>query len=205
MDARVKPAHAAEYERRSFHFHFGHTPSFSRALGAPRFAPRMPPGRGSSPALDGGPGIDPRKRRGGRRAKRRVQSFCSRFPQRGSVAPLGAPSGDFCGAGTALFGSPSRSASGLRLRPLSGGRARKPRADSAVRRQRAPRSGSLCPRAEPRRRPGAWLAGHARGRRARPPRAGATGSRPLEGAGEEEYDPTMWRNYVLEERLCFTA
>ncbi len=134
-------------------------PSFPRRACARGFGNPSPTrARGNRP---------PSKRRGGRRATRRGSPML-RAILLGPRGALRRAVRRFLRRRAALFGSPLRSASGLRLRPLSGGRARKPRADSAVRRQRAPRGGSLCPRAEPRRRPGAWLAGHARGRRPDP-------------------------------------
>ena len=78
----------------------------------------------------GGPGICPRLKetRGTARQAAR-QSLCCARPF-GTARRLSARRPAFLRRRAALFGSPLRPASGLRLRPLSGGRARKPRAAS---------------------------------------------------------------------------
>ena len=159
-------------------------------------AARMRPGFGNpSP---GGPGDStPAKRRGGRRATRRGSPML-RAILLGPRGALRRAVRRFLRRRAALFGSPLRSASGLRLRPLSGGRARKPRANlggppsaSSSRRVFVPAGGAPAP-------PGSVACWPRPRAPARSPRAGATGSRPSRGSGVEEYDPRLWRNYVLE-------
>ena len=110
----------------------------------------------------------PRKRRGGRRAKGRIQSFCSRDLS-ARVAPLGAPSGVSFGAGTALS-APLRRAFGSSLRqPFTGEAAP---TDSGGPRGPPSASSSRGARSGPGRSPGAArvraLRSHARGRRPDP-------------------------------------
>ena len=145
-----------------------------------------------------GPGICPRlKRRGGRRAKRRVRALCAR-ELLARVAPLGAPSRRLCGAGprfrrperpafgvsgAAPFGQPHRQAFSGPPGPavselLAAGHSARGIAvciaqlRKLVARARAARARALL-RARPR-------------APARSSRAGATGSRPSWGSGEEE-------------------
>ena len=164
-------------------------------------AARMRPGFRETRARQGARGSRPpsKETRGTARHAAR-QSYVARDPFR-TARRLAARR-------PAIFAAPGRAfrlAASFRLRPpvatpfgwpraeASGGLGGPPSASSS-RRVFVPAGGAPAP-------PGSVACWPRPRAPARTPRAGATGSRPSRGSGEEEYGPRLWRNFVLEQDI----